>query len=455
MMDSTWQTIKETLQNRIPASQFRMWIEPLEPMPSGGQEFLLGCPNAFFLQWVRERYLTLIFEAVKDQCPGTQNVGLQVSAAKPDSSQAAPSAPSRQYPLPGLTKTGQLHLNGGFTFDQFVTGPCNHFAYLASQAMATGDNLHNHALFLFSSSGLGKTHLSQAVGHYLHQHRPQVRVLYLSVEDFTNEMIQALKTNSMNHFKDKYRKNCDFLLWEELHFLSGKETTQTELGYTLDTLFNDNKKIIFTSSLAPKDIPRLGSKLKSRLTSALIGSIDPPDFETRLGIVKKKSGFLGFSLPEEVKEFLAGKPFRDMRQLEGCLIRMSAQSTLLKQKMDLDLAEMVVREQLEEKQEISIQAIKDLVGKYFRVSLEEMTSRSRKRVHLLPRNLSIFLSRKYTDQTLEVIGQAFNRDITSVIHAVNTVEKGLKKNPEISKQVSFLSSQIEGIQNGSPPPTCH
>jgi chromosomal replication initiator protein len=452
MTDTIWQTIKETLQSEMPASQFRMWIEPLEPIPSGNQELLLGCPNPFFLQWVRERYYTLILKTVNHLCSDTLTVSLQVSSARPNP--ALPSPP-RQYLLPGFTRKGQLRLNGGFTFDQFVTGPCNHFAYLASQAMAEGKNLHNHALFLFSSSGLGKTHLSQAVGHHINQHRPQVRVLYLSVEDFTNEMIQALKTNSMNQFKDKYRKNCDFLLLEEVHFLSGKETTQTELGYTLDTLFNDNKKIIFTSSLPPKDIPRLGSKLKSRLTSALIGSIDPPDFETRLGIVRKKSNFLRISLQEEVKEFLAGKPFRDMRQLESCLIRMSAQSTLLNQEMDLGLAEMVVREQLQEKQEVSIQAIKDLVGKYFRVSLEEMTSRSRKRVHLLPRNLSIFLSRKFTDQTLEAIGKAFNRDTTSVIHAVNAVEKGLKRNPEISKQVSFLSSQIEGIQNGSPKPTHH
>jgi chromosomal replication initiator protein len=455
MTDLTWQALKKNLQSRIPASQFRMWIEPLELLPSDEQEILLGCPNTFFLQWIRERYFALILEAAKHQCPETLYIGLKVSAAKSFPDQTALTPPLKQYPLPGLTQNGQLRLNQGFTFDQFVTGPCNHFAYLASQAMATGDNLHNHALFLFSSSGLGKTHLSQAVGHYLQQHRPRVRVLYLSVEDFTNEMVQALKTNSMNQFKDKYRKNCDFLLLEELHFLSGKETTQTELGYTLDTLFNADKKIIFTSSLAPKDIPRLGSKLKSRLNSALIGSIDPPDFQTRLGIIRKKSGTLGLSLPDEVKEFLAGKPIRDMRQLEGCLVRMSAQSTLLNQEMDLNLAERVVRELLEEKKEITIQAIKDLVGKYFRVSLEEMTSRSRKRVHLLPRNLSIFLSRKFTSQTLEAIGQAFNRDTTSVIHAVNTVEKGLKKNTEILKQVSFLSSQIEGIQNGTPPPTHH
>jgi len=450
MKDTCWQTIKEQLQIQIPGNQYQMWIEPLDLLPSGDQELLLGCPNSFFLNWVKERYYTHIVQTANNLYPNNLNIGLQVSSPRPSQSQSH-SAPPQQCMLPGFDRKGQLRLNGGFTFDQFVTGPSNHFAYLASMALAEEKNLHNNALYLFSSSGLGKTHLSQAVGNYIHQHKPQARVLYLSTEDFTNEMIHCLKTNSMNTFKDKYRKNCDFLLLEEVHFLSGKETTQTELGYTLDTLFNDNKKIIFTSSLPPKDIPRLCSKLKSRLSSALIGSIDPPDFETRLGIVEKKSNFLGIALHQEVKQFLAGKPFKDMRQLEGCLIRMSAQATLMNQNLDLSLAELVVQEQIQEKHEVSIQTIKNLVGKYFRVSLEEMISRSRKRVHLLPRNLSIFLSRKYTGHTLETIGQAFNRDTTSVIYAVNTVEKGLKKNPEISKQIHFLSSQIEEIQNGSTP----
>lgn len=449
MNDSFWPTVKESLKAELPAGQFRMWIEPLDPLPGEEGVLLLGCPNSFFLKWIRERYFPLILKKVQELRPMIRKVDLRVSPVK--SAPALPS-PARQILLPGFSRQEQLRLNGGFTFEQFVTGPCNQFAYLASRAMAEGQNLHNHALFLFSDSGLGKTHLSHAVGHYLRQHRPEVRVLYLSVEEFTNEMVRALESRSMNQFKEKYRKNCDFLLLEEVHFLSGKENTQTELSYTLDTMFNDEKKIIFTSSFAPKDIPRLGCKLRSRLASALIGSIEPPDFETRLGIIHKKCAFLGIPLDLEVKEFLAEKPFRDMRQLEGCLIRISAQATLLGQKMDRELAEVVVREQLKETREVTIQVIKGLVARYFRISEEEMTSPSRKRTCLLPRNLSIFLSRKYSGQTLEAIGKAFKRDKTSVIHALNAVEKSLKKNEEILRQVSFLSSQIERIQNGIPNP---
>ena len=453
MMDTIWETIKERLKGAIPENQYRMWIEPLDRVQSGDLELLLGCPNPFFLKWIREKYYPTIVKMAQELNGNTPRVGLQVSAAqKPNPSPA--SLRPRQFSLPGFDRKDRLRFNEGFTFDQFVTGPSNHFAYLASMAMATEKNLHNNALYLFSSTGLGKTHLSQAVGNYIIKHKPQAKVLYLSVENFTNEMVFSIKNNAMNSFKDKYRKNCDFLLLEEMQFLSGKETTQSELGFTLDALFNDDKKIIFTGSLPPKDIPRLGNQLKSRLSSALLGSIDPPDFETRLGIVTKKSNLLGMELQNEVKEFLAGKPFRDMRQLEGCLIHMSAQGTLLNQMPDLALAESVVRGLFSEKQEISIQTIKDMVGKYFRVSQEEMISRSRKRVHLLPRNLSIFLSKKYTHQTLETIGKAFNRDSTSVIYAVNAVEKDLKKNPGMGKQLQFLSAQIEGIQNG-PSPTTH
>lgn len=444
-MDSIWLTIKERLKSEIPENQFRMWIDPLELVVTNNQEFLLSCPNPFFLKWIRENYYPTIIQVAREVDPLTPKIGLQISA--PINTPSSSLRP-QQITMPGFDRKNGLRLNEGFTFDQFVTGPSNHFAFLMSQALASEKNLYNNALVLFSSSGLGKTHLSHAVGNYITRNKPQSRVLYLSAEDFTNEMVFSIKANSMESFKSKYRKNCDFLLLEDLNFLSGKETTQVELGFTLDALWNDNKKIIFTSSVPPEDIPRLGSKLKSRLSSALLGPIEPPDFETRRGILDLKSKLLGIDLPEEVKEFLAGKPFKDMRQLEGCLIRMTAQSTLLNQSLDLTLAEMVVGEQVKEKQDVSIQAIKDLVGKYFRVSLEEMTSRSRKRIHLLPRNLSIFLSKKYSGQTLETIGKAFNRDLSSVFYAVNAIEKGLKKNPDISKQVQFLSAQVERIQNG-------
>jgi chromosomal replication initiator protein len=441
-MDNLWNTIKEQLKDKIPEPQYRMWIDPLELIRSGDQGLLLGCPNPFFLNWVREKYYTLIATMVRELEPTPLMIGLQISSART----VNPVEKPQQYFLPGFDRPKGLRLNGGFTFEQFVTGPSNQFAYLATEALASDKNLHHNALFLCSSSGLGKTHLAQAVGNYILKHKPRVKVLYLSVEDFTNEMVASLKANNMGSFKDKYRKNCDFLLLEELNFLSGKETTQAELGYTLDALLNDNKKIIFTSSLPPKDIPRLGSKLKSRLSSALLGPIEPPDFETRRKIVGKKSDLLGIDLLPEVKEFLASKPFRDMRQLEGCLLRMSAQASLLEQKMDLSLAKAVVDEQIPEKKEITIGIIKELVGSYFKVSPEEMASRSRKKLYLHPRYISIYLSKKYTKQNLAAIGQAFNRDEASVIYAVNSMEKNLKKNPEVTKQVQFLANQLEGMQ---------
>ncbi|MGC1402900.1 MAG: DnaA/Hda family protein, partial [Thermodesulfobacteriota bacterium] len=236
MMDSIWQTIKERLKGEIPVNQYRIWIEPLDRIQSGDQELLLGCPNPFFLKWVMEKYYPTIVKMALELNGNTPKVGLQVSTApRPN---PAPALRPQQFLLPGFDRKDRLRFNGGFTFDQFVTGPSNHFAYLASMALAAEKNLHNNALYLFSSTGLGKTHLSQAVGNYIIKHKPQAKVLYLSVENFTNEMVFSIKNNAMSSFKDKYRKNCDFLLLEEMQFLSGKETTQSELGFTLDALFN-------------------------------------------------------------------------------------------------------------------------------------------------------------------------------------------------------------------------
>jgi chromosomal replication initiator protein len=268
--------------------------------------------------------------------------------------------------------------------------------------------------------------------------------VYLSAETFTQEMVSAIKANRMEAFKEKFRRHCDYLLLEEIHFLSGKEITQAELGYTLETLLNENKKIILTSSRLPQEIPRISGKLKSQLGSALLGSIDPPDFQTRRGILEKKA--LGFTLPQPVQEFLADQPFNDIRQMESCLTGMKAQALLLNRAVDLNLAEAVVQRYLLTQQEITIQDIKLLVGKYFKVTPEEIVSKSRKRTHLYPRNLCIYLSKQFTNQTLEAIGRAFQRDYSSIIHAVHTVEKNLKKDARVSRQIHFFSEQLAGFR---------
>jgi chromosomal replication initiator protein len=440
-MESPWPKIKEALQGRLPENLFRLWIEPLESARDSEKEILLNCPNLFFLNWIREKYLALFGEISSELKLGHPVFSLQVQAVRAFS---AESPTARQFPLPGLDRPDWQRYQEGFTFERFVTGAGNRFAYLATLALATDQNIYNNTLLLHSPNGLGKTHLSQALGHHLSKHKPQANVLYLSAEAFTQEMVHSLKSNRMEHFKDKYRHHCDYLILEEIHFLSGKETTQAELGYTLETLLNENKKIILTSSYLPKDIPRLGGKLRSQLSSALLGSIEPPDFQTRFGIIGNKSKGLALNLTVPVQEFLADQPFTDIRQLESCLSGIKAQVLLLNQTPDLALAETVVKKYLFTQQEITIQDIKNLVGRYFKITPEEMVSKSRKRNHLYPRNLSIYLSKQFTNQTLEAIGRAFNRDYSSIIHAVNAVEKSLKKDAQVYRQIHFFSEQLAG-----------
>ncbi|RPH89405.1 MAG: chromosomal replication initiator protein DnaA [Desulfobacteraceae bacterium] len=444
-MESIWIQVKGELQSQLPENIFRMWIDPLDPAQVTEQEIILHCPNLFFLNWIKEKYIPLISETIARFQPHPPQLTLQLSNHRPFPAEVPR---THQYILPGLERREPGRFQGGFTFDQFVTGPSNHFAYLASLALASEQNIYNNALYLYSANGLGKTHLSQAVGRHLLTRKPQAKVLYLSAEEFTQEMVVSLKSNRMENFKEKYRKNCDFLLLEEIHFLSGKETTQAELGYTLDTLLNDNKKIIFTSSFLPKDLSRIGGKLKSQFSAALLGGIEPPDFETRLGIVEKKSALLGLDLELRVKEYLADQPLTDIRQLENCLTSMKAQVMLLNQPLDLELAECLVQQHLPAQREITIPDIKNLVGRYFKITPEEMVSKSRRRTHLYPRNLSIYLSKQFTNQTCEAIGQAFNRDYSSIIHAVNAVEKSMKKNNEVSRQINYLTSKLEEFSQG-------
>ena len=442
-----WPKIKAGLKERLPDNLFRMWIDPLEPADDSETEPLLNCPNLFSLNWIREKYLPLFQEICWELKLGRPAISLQLASI---GSPVDGPPTAHQLALPGLERKDWHRYQQGFTFEQFVTGPSNRFAYLATLALAQDQNIYNNALFLYSPNGLGKTHLAQAVGHHLLKHKPQAKVLYLSAEAFTQEMVLALKSNRMEAFKEKYRHQCDYLLLEEIHFLSGKEITQAELGYTLETLLNENKKIILTSSTLPRDIPRIGGKLKSQLGSALLGSIDPPDFQTRFGIIEQKSNRLGLDLTPPVKEYLADQPFNDIRQMESCLTGIKAQSLFLNQTLDLELAEAVIQKYLFTPQEVTIQDIKNLVGKYFKVTPEEMISKSRKRNHLYPRNLAIYLSKQFTNQTLAAIGRAFNRDYSSILHAVNTVEKSLKKDAQLSRQIHFFSDQLAGFCRSQP-----
>ncbi len=421
-----------------------MWIEPLRVVEDGGGVLTLICPNAFFFKRIQAQYGPLLEATVKE----LGGAGLRVLCREEPPGRkeegACPADPV-QLALPevGIRAHSGRMLRKEFTFDQFVVGRNNDFAYSASLALAARKRGHQNCLYLLSSTGMGKTHLSQAIGHHILSSEPEQRVYYVTAEDFSNEMVHAFRHDCLDRFKGKYRDHCDVLLLDDVHYLSGKSRTQVELAMTLDSLVECGKKIIFSSCYLPGEIPKLNEKLRSRLGYGLVSAIEPPAFDMRVKILKRKARQRKIQLPKDIADYLAGELTEDIRQLESGLIGVAAKSSLLGASIDLELAESVVRNIIRRKKSVTIEGIKRLVAKHYNVSLEDLVSRSRRQAVVRPRQMAMFLSRRYTDSPLEAIGRSFNRYHATALHGINTIEKGIKENPSIREQVRILRTKIE------------
>ncbi len=443
-MDKAWTDIKAGLKKRIPAHSFRMWVEPLELHRGDDDDWVITCPNAFSRKRVQDHFGALIeTELRRGLGDAARRVSYQV-AGRRNGQRLGPEA-HLQLPLPSETirpHNGRL-LRKDFTFDHFVVGANNDFAYSASLSLATQRECRQPALFLLAGTGLGKSHLSQAIGHHILDQAPDERVYYMTAEDFSNEMVQAYRHDVIDKFKTKYRQHCDVLLIEDVHYLSGKERTQIELAMTLDTLYEAGKRIIFSSSCLPADIPKLHEKLRSRFSCGLISAIEPPNYRTRVRILQKKASLHNYHVPEPVISYLAAELVGDVRQLESGLNGVAAKSSLLGAPINLALAESVVKHIASQRQKITLEAIKTLVCKYYSVSLADLVSRSRKQNLVRPRQMAIYLSRRFTDSPLQAIGKAFNRYHATALHSIHCIEKGLKSDSAIRQQVEFFRQKLE------------
>jgi chromosomal replication initiator protein len=447
-MANIWEELKDQIRGAIPEKSFSLWINPLTFLEQGEDTLVLGCPNKFSLNWVTENYIPLFRENLAKL--GEKNCRLALRVATP----AATLPPvllehPRQLTLPNMPPNGNggpRALNQDFTFDRFVVGRCNEFAYAASKAMAIEGQFPCSSLLIVAKTGLGKSHLSQATAHALLASNPRTRVIYITAEDFVNEMIFALRNHRIDEFKNKYRRSCDVLLLEEIHFLSGKEKTQLELGYTLDALTNDRKRIIFTSSLLPKDVPNLAKELASRLTSGIITTLDTPDYETRVKIIEKKSSEQGLALPHEIFHLLAKDLTGDIRQMESSLRCLKAKADLMNAKIDRDLAVEILRCHLPAQKLLTLEDVKATVCQYFKVDSILLASKSRKKIHAYPRNVYVYLSRQHTNTTVEEIGRSLSRNHSTVLYASEVIEHKMKMDKRIKNQIEFLSNKLKDLK---------
>ncbi|MFC1535331.1 chromosomal replication initiator protein DnaA [Thermodesulfobacteriota bacterium] len=447
-MSTIWEEVKSHIRKELPENSFSFWINPITLLDEKDNSLVLGCPNKFSLNWIMENYKGIMEKKLADM--GNNNYKLVLKVKAPEKRVPIPDIfqTSKQLTLPNVSTNrgnGRRRFNKRYTFDRFVVGECNEFAYSASKALAMGGTWPYDSLFLLANTGLGKSHLSQSIGHTIRDNNPNVRAYYITAEDFVNEMIFALKNNRIEEFKNRYRRSCDVLLLEEVHFLSGKEKIQIELGYTLDTLANDKKKIIFTSSLLPKDIPNMKKELLSRLTSGIITTLEKPDYKTRVKIIEKKASERKLRLSEDITHLFAKNLSRDIRQIESALSCLRAKSDLLNAKIDLALAKEVIKCHVTYKKQLSIGNINRIVCKYYKVDPEILRSKSRKKVDSYPRNIYVYLCRNHTDATLEDIGKTINRNHSTILYSSEVIEKKIKIDNRIKNQVNFLTQKIKDM----------
>lgn len=456
---NVWREIKSKLEQTLTRGQFDLWIASLEYLGTEGETILLGCQNEFHAQWLRERLEKTIFSIVRSVIPQIRQINYRVigktgkSVASDEideikesevSSHNKSVPPPRQLSISDVYPVRVSPFNPRFTFDDFVTGQCNHLAYASSMAVATGKYYNLQALYITADAGLGKSHLSQAVGNYLFKTNPQVKVYYVTAEQFANDMISALKQDRMEYFKEKYRSSCDILLLERVEFFGGKEKIQSELIYTLDELMDRGKKIICTSSKLPRDIPKLHSELRSRLSGAFITKIDPPDFETRLNILRKKASKERAKIPLRVLEFLAEYIEGDVRRLESSLVGLIAKSNILGVPITIELAKDVVATVQERLPLVNVSLIQDLVCEAFNVKKEDLISSSRKKEIMTARKVAFYICREYTKETLQSIARAFNRTHSTVLHALKEIQKNVNsQNDPIKKYIDYVTGKLK------------
>ena len=438
-MDATWTTAKAGLKKSAPAQIYRLWIDPLKASRRGGY-LVLECHNHFFRKKVQARCLGLIQDELNRLAESDPSIGRLkcILEVKPASSAKNP-RPNLQRELPCMTRrsAGQ-QLRKGMTFDSFIVGDSNELAFQASMALASCQSNRIPALFLLSRPGLGKTHLSMAVGHHILTAYPNERVRYISADDFSNEMVRAFRTNTLDAFKSKFRSQCDVLMIENVNLLTGKERTQVELALALDSLMNAGKKLIFTSCYLPKDIHRLSPDLRSRLACGLISEIDSPDYKTRVRILKAKAGT---AVPDEIIRYLAADLTEDIRQLEGAVYGLTSRASLMGTPIDLNLAQTVVKDIADKRKAITPNTIKKLVCKTYNITEADITSKNRRHAILLPRQIAMYLTRKYTTIPLKDIGRHYNRYHATVIHSINAVERDLSTGT-LKAQIDYLCRKL-------------
>lgn len=441
-----WRRILLEIGNSISRQQYATWFPSVSARALSAERLELEVPNAWIKSWLVQHYQKVIEEAAGRVLRARPQIvfHIQPEAAAPEAPEPPPPAP---VVAPAADEEPSVPLNADYTFENFVVGQSNRLAYAAAQMVGDAPAQSYNPLFLYGDVGLGKTHLLQAICHELRKKHPRLKLRYISCETFTNDFIAALQTKQarmVDRFRERYRK-VDVLLVDDIHFLAGKSSTQEEFYHTFNALFSDKKQIILSSDGPPEGIPTIEQRLLSRIKWGMVASIEKPDYETRLLIIRKKAELRGTPFPADVVAFLAGHVDTNVRELEGAVIKLNGHAILTNRPITLDLAREVFRGYLREGgAPVTLQDIQEAVTEHYQVKLSDLQSRKRNKSVALPRQICMYLARRLTAHSLEEIGRYFGgRDHSTVIYACDQIQKHVNADPQLRWLVDGFTTRLK------------
>jgi chromosomal replication initiator protein len=454
--DQIWSQVQEELRFQLAKRTYDMWLKNTSVVSTDGGTFRIGVPSKLAKDWLEDRFSGLIQETLQAVTGSEVDIDFVISPnshrpsavatldADDDVDPPDNGRDSSADAVAAVVAVPPSELNARFRFSSFVVGHNSQFAHAAAKAVAEAPGDSYNPLFLYGGVGLGKTHLMHAIGHEVHERFPRKRVVYLTSEQFTNEVISSIATARMGEFRHKYR-TVDVLLIDDVQFLAGKDRTKEEFFHTFNALHEINKQIVISSDRPPKEIPTLEDRLRSRFEWGLIADIQPPDFETRLAILHSKLGNSGSLIPEEVMNFIAHKVQRNIRELEGALTRVQAFAAVHQRQIDQEEAARLLSDIIPAgtRKPINVERIQALVADYYNVTLEDMKGKRRDKHIVFPRQVAMFLVREETPSSLPAIGKAFGgRDHTTALHSIEKIANELKEDERLRYEVQAIREKL-------------
>jgi chromosomal replication initiator protein len=437
--EGLWAEVAGRLQGALNTTTYKTWFADAAGTELSDEAFVVAVPNDFTREWIEGHYMSLIAAAVRDATGHERRVGLTVAERQRAAAEAPPPKP----------RAGDGGINPKYTFDSFVIGSSNRFAHAAALAVAEAPAQAYNPLFIYGSTGLGKTHLQQAISQYVAAHSGHLTARYVTSETFMNDFINSLRDKRIEGFKQRYR-NYDVLLIDDVQFFEHKERIQEEFFHTFNALYESGSQIVLSSDRPPRDIATLEERLRSRFEWGLITDIQPPDLETRIAILRKKVKTDGITITDsEVLTFIASRISTNIRELEGALTRVVAFSSLTGRPMTVDLSQEVLKDVFPQGDlaEVSISRIQETISDRFGVSLEELCGDKRSQAIVYPRQVAMYLSRELTDSSLPKIGKEFGgRDHTTVIHATTKIARLIKEDRSVYNLVQELTARIKQVR---------